>query len=77
MLEPFIRPVMRSDGLASKLFSSDYCMEYNLVGIGLLVPLVTSLRKVTNGTNASLVTFFKKNTNEFAALPVPSLVTFS
>jgi hypothetical protein len=45
--------------------------------VGLLVPLVTSLRKVTNGTKASLVTFFKKNTNEITALPIPSLVTFS
>lgn len=72
ILEPFIRPVDEIGRIGIKVFLQRLLSGIQSCWDRHLVPLVTFLREVTNGTNASLVTFFKKNTNEFTALPIPS-----
>nr|DAG55728.1 MAG TPA: hypothetical protein [Caudoviricetes sp.] len=60
MLEPFIRPVDEVGRIGIKLFLQRLLSGIQSCWDRHFVPLVTSLRKVTNGTNASLVTFSKK-----------------
>lgn len=72
ILEPFIRPVDEVGRIGIIVFLQQLLSGIKSCWDRLLVPLVTFLRKVTNGTNASLVTFSKKSTNEFTALPIPS-----
>lgn len=77
MLEPFIRPAAEVGRIGIKVFLQRLLSGIQSCWDRHFVPLVTSLGKVTNGPNASLVTFFKKNTNEFTAFPIFSLVPFS
>lgn len=60
ILEPFIRPVDEVGRIGIKVFLQQLLSGIKSCWDRLLVPLVTFLREVTNGTNASLVTFSKK-----------------